>query len=51
MLELFSQGHELSGNTQYAGVHWIKVVRAPATPQLGLGHAQVAIYELQYVLQ
>jgi hypothetical protein len=30
---------ELSGNAQYAGVHWTKVVRAPATPQLGLDHA------------
>ena len=33
---------ELSGDTQYAGVHWTKVVRAPATPQLGLDHATIS---------
>ncbi len=29
MWELFSQWQKLSGNTQYAGVHWTKVIRAP----------------------
>ena len=39
MWESFSQWQELSVNAQYAGVHWTKVVRAPAMPQLGLDHA------------
>jgi hypothetical protein len=33
---------QLSGDTQYAGVHWTIVVRAPAMPQLGLGHTTIS---------
>jgi hypothetical protein len=42
MRESFSQWHKLSADTQYAGVRWTKVVRAPATPQLGLDHDTIS---------
>ena len=42
MRESFSQWHQLSGDTQYARVRWIKVVWAPATPQLGFNHAIIS---------
>ncbi len=52
MWKLFSQWQELSGDTQYAGVHWTKVVRALAYPTTqAQPMLQVAMRELWHILQ